>query len=248
MAAPQPYKTERVPTAMSMKDKQPPYDDATIAEYAIGVLPHAERLTFQKTLETDPTLRERLRDWEEQLSGQADVIEPASAPEAIFTSAEERLFGAKKPTSGWVENLKNWRLPALASAVALLLVGLIFWNDARINEGSDTMYLADITNQSYEIQVVGIFDPETSEFHLRRLVGVAEPNRDFELWLIDGDAAPVSLGVMPSNAIKSVVKVRPELSDALLRGLLAISDEPQGGSPTGQPTGAVLATGKIIKV
>lgn len=233
---------------MSAQDKQPHYDDATIAEYAIGVLPHAERLAFQKALETDATLRARLLVWEEQLSEQADSFEPEPAPEHIFRSAEKQLFGDGKQASGFWAKFQNWRLSALATAAALLLVGLFFWNDARLNEEANAMYLADITNQSYEIQVVGIFDPETSEFHLRRLVGVAEPNRDFELWLIDGDTPPVSLGVMPSNAVTSIVKIRPELSDALLRGLLAISDEPQGGSPTGQPTGEVLATGKIIKV
>lgn len=233
---------------MSAQDKQPKYDDATIAEYAIGVLPHAERLAFQKDLETDVTLQERLRNWEEQLSRQAEAFEPAPAPEAIFNSAQDRLFGPEKQTTGLLSKLKNWRLPALASAVAVLLIGLFVWNDARLNDGSDTMYLADITNQTYEIQIIGIFDPETSEFHLRRLAGVAAANRDFELWLIDGDAAPVSLGVMPADQITNVVKVNPELSDALLRGLFAISDEPKGGSPTGQPTGAVLATGKIIKV
>lgn len=233
---------------MSAQDKQPPYDDATIAEYAIGVLPHTERLVFQKALETDLALQERLRNWEEQLSGQAESFEPAPAPEAIFSSAQERLFGQEKQTTGLLSKLKNWRLPALASAVAVLLIGLFVWNDARLNDGSDTMYLADITNQTYEIQIIGIFDPETSEFRLRRLAGVAAANRDFELWLIDGDMPPVSLGVMPSDQITNVVKIRPELSDALLRGLFAISDEPKGGSPTGQPTGAVLATGKIIKV
>lgn len=233
---------------MSAQDKQPHYDDATIAEYAIGVLPHAERLALQKALETDKTLRARLLVWEEQLSSQADAFEPAPAPDAVFRAAEEQVFGSEKQPSSWWAHLKNWRLPALASAVALLLVGLFIWNDTRFNDGADTMYLADITNQSYEIQIVGIFDPETSEFNLRRLVGVPEQNRDFELWLIDGDAAPVSLGVMPSNQVTSVVKIHPDLSEALLRGLLAISDEPQGGSPTGQPTGAVVATGKIIKV
>lgn len=233
---------------MSASDKQPQFDDATIAEYVIGVLPHGERLAFQKALESDQTLQARLRVWEEQLAPQSDAYEPAPAPQGVFESVEDRLFETKTAPTGWWSGFRNWRLPALASAVAILMLGLFVWNDARFGSDPDELYLADITNQSYEIQIVGIFDPETSEFNLRRLVGVPEPNRDFELWLIDDDAAPVSLGVMPSDQITTIIKIRPELSDALLRGLLAVSDEPQGGSPTGQPTGTVLATGKIIKV
>lgn len=233
---------------MSAQDKQPRYDDATIAEYAIGVLPHAERVAFQNALKTDQVLQERLRIWEEQMVPQSDAIEQIPAPQSVFDAVEDRLFEREQTTQTWWSGLKNWRLPAMASAVAILLLGLFVWNDTRFNGGTNDMYLADITNQSYEIQIVGIFDPETSEFNLRRLVGVPEPNRDFELWLVDGDSAPVSLGVMPSDKITTIVKINPDLADALLRGLLAISDEPQGGSPTGQPTGAVLATGKIIKV
>ena len=33
---------------------------------------------------------------------------------------------------------------------------------------------------------------------------------------------------------------------SLAGGVLAISDEPDGGSPTGLPTGAVLATGQVL--
>ncbi|MEP4434139.1 MAG: hypothetical protein ABJ349_18180, partial [Hyphomicrobiales bacterium] len=171
---------------MSAQDKQPQYDDATIAEYAIGVLPHVERVAFQKALKTDQALQERLRIWEEEMVPQSDTIEQIPAPQSVFDAVEDRLFEREQTTQTWWSGLKNWRLPALTSAAAILLLGLFVWNDARFNGETNNMYLADITNQSYEIQIVGIFDPDTSEFNLRRLVGVPEQNRDFELWLIDG--------------------------------------------------------------
>ena len=78
----------------------------------------------------------------------------------------------------------------------------------------------------------------------RPAAGAPAPDRDFELWLIDGDAPPVSLGVLPFTA-KPVIAVGESLRDKLPTGVLAISDEPKGGSPTGLPTGPVLATGKV---
>lgn len=69
-----------------------------------------------------------------------------------------------------------------------------------------------------------------------------------ELWAIAGDAAPVSLGVVPENG-----RITLTLPDAL-RGspqsglVLALSDEPPGGSPTGAPTGDVLAVGEVLDI
>ena len=66
----------------------------------------------------------------------------------------------------------------------------------------------------------------------------------FQLWLIPEGAAPIPLAVLPEEGGIDVV-----LSDALAalasNGTFAISDEPPGGSPTGAPTGSVLATGAL---
>jgi anti-sigma-K factor RskA len=55
----------------------------------------------------------------------------------------------------------------------------------------------------------------------------------------------VSLGVLPASAL-AVVSVPEALRTATIGGTLAISDEPVGGSPTGAPSGAVLAVGSVI--
>ena len=70
-------------------------------------------------------------------------------------------------------------------------------------------------------------------------------DRDLELWSIQGNAAPQSLGVIriqQGKAILSVAQTRLLAADAIL----AISLEPKNGSPTGQPTGSVLYTGKVV--
>jgi anti-sigma-K factor RskA len=41
------------------------------------------------------------------------------------------------------------------------------------------------------------------------------------------------------------VSIPATLRDAIQTATLVVSDEPPGGSSTGQPTGAVLATGKV---
>ena len=65
------------------------------------------------------------------------------------------------------------------------------------------------------------------------------------MWLIaDGAGAPVSLGVLPAAQFAELAIPADQIA-ALAGATLAISDEPLGGSPTGQPTGAILAVGKV---
>lgn len=65
-------------------------------------------------------------------------------------------------------------------------------------------------------------------------------DRDLELWTIQGDQAPKSLGVIPVRDGQAIIG---NIADTLLSAdsVLAISIEPKNGSPTG----AVLFTGKI---
>mgnify|MGYP000881567588 CR=1 FL=1 len=82
---------------------------------------------------------------------------------------------------------------------------------------------------------------------LNRLEGAPATGRSLELWLIAGNEAPVSLGVLPQDAA-SRITLPAALRGKLVGSVLAISDEPEGGSPTGAPTGAVLATGELTRV
>jgi len=71
--------------------------------------------------------------------------------------------------------------------------------------------------------------------------------RSAEVWAIRGTAAPRSLGVMPTAATATAALVVPAGVRAAMAPdtVLAISIEPAGGSPTGLPTGPVIATGKL---
>jgi anti-sigma-K factor RskA len=66
-----------------------------------------------------------------------------------------------------------------------------------------------------------------------------------ELWLIPAGQKPISVGVIARDK-----PITLTLSPSLLAQLgptaaLAVSVEPLGGSPTGQPTGPVIAKGAI---
>ena len=80
-----------------------------------------------------------------------------------------------------------------------------------------------------------------------RLASRPAEGRSYELWALGaGRKAPESLGVINARA-EIPAKLLGSLDSARLQNtVFAISDEPTGGSPTGQPTGPVLFTGKIV--
>ena len=67
-----------------------------------------------------------------------------------------------------------------------------------------------------------------------------------ELWLIPQGGRPHSLGlIQPGQPIR--LTIPPELSGSVIKdATLAVSLEPPGGSPTGQPTGPVIAAGPLL--
>jgi anti-sigma-K factor RskA len=98
-------------------------------------------------------------------------------------------------------------------------------------DGAGLVLRAQVDSSNGQVQVV-------------RSAGDPPDGRVFELWLIAGDAAPVSVGLLAADA--TTVLTLPDAVLAVLPGaLLAVSDEPPGGSPTGAPTGAVRAIGPL---
>jgi anti-sigma-K factor RskA len=70
-------------------------------------------------------------------------------------------------------------------------------------------------------------------------------DRSTQLWLIPAGKKPISVGVFASDAT-TVLPLSAELMSQLgPTAALAVSVEPMGGSPTGQPTGPVIAQGAI---
>jgi anti-sigma-K factor RskA len=97
-------------------------------------------------------------------------------------------------------------------------------------------------------EFVARFDPQAGVLELTRLEGAPAPDRSLELWaLVDG--APVSLGLLDEEGPRTRIPLPPELAGRLGAGtLVEVTEEPEGGSPTGGPTGTVFAIGHLRDV
>lgn len=220
-------------------------DIALAGEYALHLMDASQRADFEKRLLSEPALRDLLRDWDESFATLADDISDIEPPKQVWNAVEQTLFAdtAAKRQSIW-----SWKFITGGIAVAAALAVVINVSGLL---GTDTVipeYTAQLSAEDQSMTLLASVDLDTSELVVTRDVGAVASGRAQELWLIpDGATVPISLGVLNTDAQTNVTLTAQNA--ALLNGAtLAISDEPLGGSPTGLPTGAILAAGKLNNV
>ncbi len=232
-----------------MTDDTPtPHEEASMAaaEYVLGLLPAAERQAFANRLAGEPRLAELVRYWEEHFVQIADVVEPIAPARQVFNRIERRLFAEDaRPRASLWNSLAFWRGLATAAIVVLVAVGA--WSLRPIAPVENQALVAQLAGDQSQVRLFAYFDEASGELRLNRTGGAAATGRSLELWLISGSDAPVSLGVLPAETTSRRV-VPAALRGKFAAGTLAISDEPLGGSSTGAPTGAVLATGELSQI
>lgn len=217
-------------------------DDILAAEFALGVLPPAEQAALALRVDSDPVFARLVADWQDRLLPLAEGFSAADLPPAVKQALDLRLFGAA-PERGLWRSLALWRGLAAAATAGLLLAVTLPWLSPP---DPDTRLVASLTPAASDVHYMAVYDPGDGAVGLSHLSGIPEAGRDFELWVIAPDRPPVSLGVIPAGASTAHLALDAPTRALIAAGAqLAISLEPQGGSATGLPTGAVVAAGDL---
>ncbi len=218
-------------------------DDALAAEYVLGLLDADETRAFEARLDAEPDLVLSVRDWTEQFATLAESL-PEEMPAPQLKRRIEALAFGDAPRRSWWQSLLPYFLGAVAAAVfgwAVMVSGFL------VPDAPTPLYVADLAaEEGPELLVHAGYLEETNEFLVRRDGGTVPEGRDNEIWLVQADGPPISLGLVPRETGVIGRQVLPEALRPLLEGgTLAISEEPLGGSPTGLPT-EVRAVGPIL--
>ena len=222
------------------------------AEYVLHLMPSADRKDFEATIAWDPEVRAEVVFWNEHFAALADEVVPVTPPATLKRTIQAELFADIGNTSSLTSKLRLWRtaaigMAAVAAAAAFMAFLPMFTTPGGgpgTQIGGGAIHTADIAAQDASLRVIAVYQADTGELKLNRTAGAAPSQRDLELWAIIGDDAPVSLGVLPAGQ-QVVISVPEKLRGDFQMATLAISEEPVGGSPTGAPTGAVLAAGAL---
>lgn len=219
-------------------------DELIAAEYALGVLSGADRAAAEQRVARDRAFALLVAAWAERLAPWAGEIDEVAPPPQVWERIAAALPAAPAPRAGLWQSLAFWRALTLATGTlaAACMGALIYLGSlqnaplvAALDGGGTHAFVATIDPRRAVILVVPAAFAQSA-------------GRVPELWLIPPGEKPRSLGLI--DPTKPVALAIPPglLAQATTQAVLAVSLEPPGGSPTGQPTGPVIATGKLTNL
>jgi len=231
-----------------MSDELPPPPDLTpeeedeilAAEMALGLVSDEDAQRGVARLAQDPAFAQRVRDWQERLAGLADELTPVMPPARARQRIREDLGHVHAPLSevidsriGWWQ--RPWALFSGAAAVVALALALLM--PVLISRDLPG-YRAELVSADASMRVDA--HVEGREVEVMLMDGEVPEGRDWEVWFVMPDgSAPISLGLVAREG--PMRTTLPAGTDMVEGVRIALSDEPAGGSPTGQATGPVIA-------
>ncbi len=227
-----------------MEDDRQTGDPASImaGEYVLGVLSAEERRDVERRLERDPRLAREVDFWTHRFAPLLNAIPLARPSMVLKEELMERLFGREAPRRRRRGGLFQWQiLAACASAVAIVAVGALSLAVLRQEPAAPVAIMASAGEQpAFLVRL----NPDFETLEILN-ADLETDGRDPELWVVPEGEQPSSLGLI-RPAGNTFVALDDDIRNKLATGVtLAVSLEPPGGSPTGQPTGPIVVTGQV---
>lgn len=213
-------------------------------EYVLGLLDPIEARDIEDAMEHDLELKAAIAASRDRFLPLDTGMVPQSISEDLWHRIEAALprqdsRAAARPVAN-DNGIRRWKFAALTSLAAslLLAVGLIY----SLTRTVDPLVIAVLVNDAGEIQAV-VEDFGNDEASVRLLADFAVPrDKTIQVWTLPSrDVGPVSLGLL--EGVRSARLQGPALPTPRTDQLYELTLEQAGGSPTGRPTGPILAKG-----
>lgn len=224
--------------------------DVAAAELALGLLEGDERAAALRRQLADPAFAREVERWREHFgilfAGTSDRAPPAHLADRIEAHLDRPTFTARPAAGGF------WRPLALASSLAAAtLAGVMVVRPLPapapvVQPAAPAAPMFAALSHGKEAPMPAIYDPAASTVRLPGPMPIPA-GHSAQLWAIVDGGKPVPLGLF---RVVGTTVIADAKSAAMMKPgtILAISLEPVGGSPTGQPTGPVVASGMLSRV
>jgi anti-sigma-K factor RskA len=226
------------------------------ADFALGQLDSGAHANAIRLLREHPAFRAEVGRWTGMLTPMFEEVEPREPPAGLFDSIASRLDPrAANDDDALRTRLRRWQwfgggASAIAAALALVLVTtqppapIAPTPPTATVSAPQPPMIATIASDGPG-KMIAVWNGGERSLTVAAASPMPDaPGHAHELWLIPADGKPRSMGVMPQGDMHATV---PDAMAAQFAegATLAISVEPMGGSPSGQPTGPVIASGAL---
>jgi anti-sigma-K factor RskA len=217
------------------------------AEYVLGTLTAAECREAEALAATDAAFAGQIAAWERRLSPLVTALEPQPPPPEVRGRVMKAIAGDTLSSATVVALNKKVRLwkgvSAGVAALAAVFAGLLFLKPPP----DAPRYVAVLQTEGPGPAFLASVDLAKGTISVRTVTAELPAGKSFELWAVGGGRdKPQSLGLIDASFRVPAAKLGDTGPKALDETVFAVSLEPEGGSPTGQPTGPVLYTGKLV--
>jgi anti-sigma-K factor RskA len=227
--------------------------DAIAGEYVLGTLDAAERASVAARRLRESALDAAIIAWESKLAPLSELVAAVTPPSDTFAKIESRIDGSETGPYGSAaiidlrRRLKIWRGTAIAaSAIAASLVVAFGARELQPKPKQQNLVAVlqkDAASPAFLVTV----NIEDRVMTVQPVAAKPETGKSYELWLVqDSLGAPRSLGVINGPKAVSRATLAAYTPNVIESATFAVSLEPEGGSPTGKPTGPVVFAGKLI--
>ena len=188
--------------------------------------------------------------------------------------SHERELASTAEVIALSRRARRWRGTAFAiAALAAAFVGIVVVREVRPELMPDPLKPRVVEKQVEVVKTVEVPSPKPAQYvavlqrdaaspaflltfdldkrtlTVRTVRAERQPGKNYELWLVsDRFKSPRSLGLISDEEFTQRTQLANYDAVTINRATYAISLEPEGGSPTGAPTGPVLYSGKLLQV
>lgn len=216
------------------------------AEDALGTLRGSAYRRWQRLCKSDNELGNQVVGWDQLLAPMAHWLPETPVPEQVWTGIERALFAAPTPIRN--TSRMRWVGVALAMAASLSLWLALPTTSPTIITPTPQLQALSTLSSEHEATRWQLSKQGDDQLSIRSSEVWQQPaNRSLQLWAIDANGTPHSLGVIHLVKQTATLKLSAEqLAQLANVTVFAISDEPLGGSASALPSGPVLFTGKAL--
>jgi len=237
-------------TETPMRDEDRPL----AGEYVLGVLDSEERAEAQRRISAEPAFARAVQWWESRLIPLASDIQGIEPSAGLWPRIAGLIGEPARPTL-W-NNARLWR----GASVGALALAAASVTALVLTPRSPPVPTVAPAPPAAPAEVALIKDPGTDQAALVATLDHANgvliltpvamkmpAGREPELWIIPEGQKAISLGMLPTDAPRAIPLPKDLKGAGVYTALLAVTDEPPGGAPTGVATGSVRAAGKFAK-
>ena len=224
----------------------PPEPDVAAAELALGLLDGDERAAALRRMLAEPGFARDVERWRAHFGALFASLPAVEPRPALAERVVARLDGSRATVTP-----TYWKPFAIASSLAAAsLFGLVVTRPLPVAPppvvtAAPAPMVAAFMIEGQKAPLVATYDAQGGSLSMPGPMPIPA-GKSAQLWAIVGTGAPQPLGLFHEAGAR--VEADARSARPMAPGTtLAISIEPEGGSPTGLPTGPVVGSATLVR-